>query len=587
MSALRKMYALLTRAERRDAWKLLALMLIGMVVDTLGISLVIPAIALLIDTGPGVAHVRLESVMEALGNPSRAQLIVGGMLTLVMFYLLRTVFLAFLAWRQSGFAYGVQAHISHRLLKNYLAQPWTFHLQRNSSQLIRNATREVELFTVFCLINTLIIGTEGLVALGVVTLLLIIEPVGALSAAGVMGVSAWIFSRATRHRLARWGQERQHHEGIRLQRLQEGLGGAKDVMLLGRAAEFLDRFRVHNAASARLAQRQATVLQLPRLWLELLAVVGLAVLVVAMIARGRDVSTLLPTLGLFAVAGFRLMPSVNRILTAVQGFRYGRPTVEVLYDELSLEAPYNPPSSGSPARFKDELRLSDVAYTYPGTARPSLSGASFAIRPGESIGIVGPSGAGKSTLVDVCLGLLTPTTGSVKLDGVDIHQNLRGWQDQIGYVPQSVYLTDDTLRRNVAFGLRDEAIDDAAVRKAVRAAQLEEFVDSLPAGLQTPVGERGTSLSGGQRQRVGIARALYHDPDVLVLDEATSALDTDTERGVIDAVNALHGRKTVLIVAHRHSTVAACDRILRIERGEVAVEGNTELALDGHAVEVR
>ena len=573
MEVLRKMHALLTPAERRDSVKLLVLMVVGMVVDTLGISLVIPGVALLIGADLAKAHPQLEPLLQALGNPSRTELIVGGLIVLVVAYLLRTAFLAFLAWRQSGFAYGIQAHLSQRLLTSYLGQPYTFHLQRNSAQLIRNSTREVEFFTLYCLINALVIGTEGLVIFGVAALLLVVEPIGAIAAAVVMVLAAWLFGLVTRKRLARWGLARQQHEGVRLQRLQEALGGAKDVMLLGREEEFLKRYAIHNSASAKLAQRQATVAQLPRLWIELLAVLALVILILTMLVQGRELTTLVPTLGLFAIAGFRLMPSVNRVLMAVQGFRYGRPTIDILHDELKLEIPDNRPKRGAPKGFRRELRLSGVGYTYAAGAVPALQDASIAITPGEAVGIVGPSGAGKSTLVDVCLGLLTPTVGTVTLDGADIRHDLRAWQDQIGYVPQSIYLTDDTLQRNIAFGLPDEEINEAAVWRAIRDAQLEEFVNGLPDGLNSIVGERGTSLSGGQRQRVGIARALYHDPAVLMLDEATSALDTGTESGVLRAVSALHGRKTVVIVAHRFSTVAGCDRILRLQHGRVVDDG--------------
>jgi ABC-type multidrug transport system fused ATPase/permease subunit len=307
----------------------------------------------------------------------------------------------------------------------------------------------------------------------------------------------------------------------------------------------------------------------------LLAVLGLAVLVLTMVARGRDMSTLIPTLGLFAIAGFRFMPSINRVLTALQGFRYGQPTIDVLHEELSRPQPMKSEVIGT-MTFNRELKLDAVSYTYPGASNRSLQNVSVTVVPGEAVGIMGPSGAGKSTLVDLCLGLLKPVEGHITADGTDIHDQLRSWQDRIGYVPQTVYLTDDSLRRNIAFGLRDEAIDDTAVWRAVRDAQLEEFVRGLPAGLDTMVGERGTSLSGGQRHRVGIARALYHDPSVLVLDEATSALDTETERGVMRAVNALHGRKTVLIVAHRFSSVASCDRILRLEGGRIVGESRPE-----------
>jgi len=396
----------------------------------------------------------------------------------------------------------------------------------------------------------------------------------------ILGGAAWTFYQGMRARVVRWGESRQKHDVLRLQHLQQGLGGAKDVKLLGRESNFLDQFSVHTAQSARVGQFQATLQMLPRLWLELLAVMGLATLVISMLLQGREIATIVPTLGLFAAAAFRLMPSVNRVLAAAQVLRYNLPVVNSLHEEMELVAPKQSvkgPMAPAGPSFRSEIRLCAVRYTYPSASAAALKDLTLRIRKGESIGFVGPSGSGKSTLVDVILGLLTPDGGQVLVDEGDIQKNLRAWQDQIGYVPQTIYLTDDTLRRNVAFGLPDDQIDVAAVKRAIRAAQLDEFVAGLPKGLETLVGERGIRLSGGQRQRIGIARALYHDPAVLVLDEATSALDTATEHGVMQAVTALHGSKTILIVAHRLSTVAHCDRLYRIELGRITGESVPEV----------
>jgi ABC-type multidrug transport system fused ATPase/permease subunit len=267
------------------------------------------------------------------------------------------------------------------------------------------------------------------------------------------------------------------------------------------------------------------------------------------------------------------MPSVNRVLCALQSLQYGLPVIDILHADLQLNVPVAGAPSGPTITFCEMLEMRKVSFRYPGAAALALHEISLAVRRGESVGFIGASGSGKSTLVDVVLGLLTPNFGQVVVDGRDIQQNLRAWQDQIGYVPQSIYLTDDTITRNVAFGLSNEQINDAAVRHAIQAAQLNEFVASLPDGLETLVGERGIRLSGGQRQRIGIARALYHDPAVLVLDEATASLDTATETGVMQAVLALHGSKTILIVAHRLSTVEHCDRLYRLDQGRVRGEG--------------
>jgi ABC-type multidrug transport system fused ATPase/permease subunit len=302
---LRKIRFLLTPAERRGALILLGLMVVGMTLEVLCTGMVIPAIALMMQQDLGATYPQFQPLLAAMGNPTQSQLILNVMLGLVGIYLVKNVFLAFLAWQQTRFAFSVQTQLSQRLFTSYLHQPYTFHLQRNSAQLIRNVTGEVGMFT-DAIVSSLLIATELLVLLGISFLLLAVEPIGTLIAVGVLGGAAWSFHRVTRARILRWGETRQLHDGLRLQHLQQGLGGAKDVKLLGREDNFLKQYGVHNARSVRVAQLQATLQMLPRLWLELLAVVGLATLVIAMIAQGREMATIMPTLGLFAAAAFRL-----------------------------------------------------------------------------------------------------------------------------------------------------------------------------------------------------------------------------------------------------------------------------------------
>lgn len=573
MTTAAKIHALLTPAERRGAWMLLGWMIIGMVLETVGIGLVVPAIALLIKSDISKQYPHLRPVLAFLGNPGQAQLIVDGMLALIGIYLVKAAFLGFLAWRQTKFAFDVGAELSQRLFTIYLRQPYTFHLQRNSALLIANIVTEVEQFSRNAVTPALILITEILVLAGISALLLVVEPLGALVVVVVVGVASWAFHQTTKARVAKWGVARQYHEGMRLQHLQQGLGGAKDVKLLGREDEFLVQYGSHNYVSARVGHLQNTLLLLPRLWLEVLAVSGLAALVVTMLVQGRNPISVVPTLALFGAAAFRLMPSVNRALNSIQSLRFGLPVVGTLYDETRLPAPPVVRPDRSTGAFTRTVQILGVTYRYPSSATPALKDLTVSINKGESVGFVGASGSGKSTLVDVILGLLPPSSGVVKVDDVDIQGAIRAWQNQIGYVPQSIFLTDDTLRRNVAFGLPDEQIDDEAVVRAIRAAQLDDFVEGQPDGLATIVGERGIRLSGGQRQRIGIARALYHDPAVLVLDEATSALDTATENNVMEAITALRGKKTILIVAHRLSTVIHCDRLFRLEDGRIVGEG--------------
>jgi ATP-binding cassette, subfamily B, bacterial PglK len=569
----RKLWQLTTPSEHRRAVFLLTLMLIGVLLETLSVGAVIPAITLLMEDDYARRLSWLERPLAALGSLGHKEVVIGAMVGLMAVFLFKTLFLAFLTWHQTRFAFSIQMRVSECLFTAYLRQPYVLHLQRNSAELLRNITVEVEALRSNALIPGMVLLIEASVLLALCMLLLVVEPLGALVVVSVLGLVAVISYRLTRRGLSHWALARQRHEGLRVQHLQQGLGGAKEVKLLGRETEFVEQYRVHNTQSARAGQFNVTLQQLPRLWLELLAVVGLATLVLTLVMKGRALSTVVPTVGLFAAVAFRLMPSVNRLLASVQSLRFGLPVIDMLHTELQFDAvAERHVEAATTLRFRSVLELDEVTFTYPGAREPALSGLSLCVLRGESVGFIGASGAGKSTLVDILLGLLTPDAGFVRVDGVNIQDHLRSWQNQIGYVPQSIYLTDDTLRRNVAFGVPNQDIDEEMVWRCMRAAQLDEFVRSLPNQLDSRVGERGVRLSGGQRQRIGIARALYHDPSVLVLDEATSALDTATERGVMRAVNALQGEKTILIVAHRSSTVEDCDRLYRLEHGRIVNE---------------
>ncbi len=573
-----KLWYLLPLSQRPVAIVMLGLMFVGMVMEMLGVGFIIPVLVLMTENDLASKYPIIVPWLNMLGDPSRERLVIGGMLALVGVFALKAFFLAFYAWRQADFVSKVQSDISKYLFEGYMRQPYTFHLQRNSAQLIRNTLNHAAGIA-GVIRQGLLLVMEVLVVLGISAILLFVEPFGAVLVVSVLGLAGWGFNRLTQNYLLRWGEAFQFHEGLRIQHVQQGLGGVKDVKLLGRESDFFAQYGFHNIGSARINKRRTTVQALPRLFLELLAIMGLAALVVIMIGQNKPVEMLLPVVGLFAAAAFRIMPSVNRLLGVFQAMTFSLPVIDTLYDEFQLLNATKIPQSGQLLPFKNTLNLEQVSFQYPSAEASALSEINISIPLGASIGFIGSSGAGKSTLIDVILGLLTPTSGIVRVDGIDIQTSLRGWQDQIGYVPQFIYLTDDTLRRNIALGLHVDQISEEAVGQAIHAAKLEQFVKELPQGLDTIVGERGIRLSGGQRQRIGIARALYHDPAVLVLDEATSSLDMETERGVMEAVRTLHGDKTILIVAHRFSTVEHCDYLYRLDKGKVAGEGKTSVVL--------
>lgn len=574
MKSIRQTLDLLGPGRLGTIGTLILFMCVGMVLETASVGLFIPALAVMTEPDIAANYSEIAPFLAFLGNPGPAGLITWGVSLLVLVYFLKNVFLAALAWWQSKFVFEVQASLSKRLFNGYLRQPYTFHLQRNSSELIRNTTTEVLQFTTKTLMPMMVVATEGLVLLGISSLLLFVEPVGAVVVIATMGLSGFLFYQLFKTRLVKWGKARQVHEGQRLQHIQQGLGGVKDVILLGREDGFLRNFDLHNTGVAHYSQLENVLQHFPRFFLETLAVAGLALLIVAMLAQGRSVESLVPTVGLFGAAAFRIMPVANRVLGSIQRLRFSLPVIGVLHDEITtMERASARGGASNLAPFRSELTLKNVGYSYPSSAHQTLHGINLTISRGMSVGFVGESGAGKSTIVDVILGLLRPTDGVVLMDGADIHSGLRGWQNQIGYVPQSIYLTDDTLRRNIAFGLPDDEIDEDALDRAIDLAQLRSLVDSLPHGKNTVFGERGVRLSGGQLQRVGIARALYHNPSILVLDEATSALDTETERSVMRSIDALRGDKTVIVVAHRLSTVEHCDILFYLERGRVVERG--------------
>jgi ABC-type multidrug transport system fused ATPase/permease subunit len=561
-------WRMLMKSERRGLGMIFVLMLIGTVLEMFSLALVVPIVGLLVN--PDYID-RVPLVHRLFGDLTTTQYVLGAMGLLVGVYFLKTLFLIWKTWVQRGFSNDVTVRIAQDLYENYLRQPYPFHLERNSAIMIRNSQSSASLMG-GVIDPLLLIASEFLVSGGLLVLMLLLEPVGSLSAIAVFGSFSIVFRRITSSRIAKWGEAQDFYKGSIIQHLQQGFSGVKDIKILGREDYFIAGYNRDLSGNAFVQRRYAVAQTLPRFSMELLTIICLGLLVSLMVVSNKAIGDILPVLSLFGAAAFRLLPSISQVINSFMSININRPIVNNLYNDLSLKIPTTTTDQKS-RKLLNRIDIEGLSFSYARTTRDALNAVSIHVRRGEAVGLIGSSGSGKSTLVDVLLGLLEPTSGRVCIDGIDIRQNLRAWQDQIGYVPQSIFLTDDTLRRNVAFGLPKDKIDDDAVKSAIRSAQLEEFVASLPDGIETLVGERGVRLSGGQRQRIGIARALYHNPDVLVLDEATSSLDTETEHGVMQAVQALQGDKTVIIVAHRLSTVEYCDRLYRLENAQIVDEG--------------
>jgi ABC-type multidrug transport system fused ATPase/permease subunit len=561
-------WLVLSKKERRKLFLVWLLALVGMGFELFSLGLIIPLMGLLTRDK---YEESFPLLYDWLGGPSQQKLLVVGLLFILFVYLLKAVFTYYSNWIQRAFLNASKARLSNDIFQKYLRQPYSFHLDHNSSTLITNAENGRTVIS-GGLEPFLVLLTDGLIASGMFALLLVVEPIGTACVLALFASASAIFQFSTRKRIHEWGIAKKIESRLVLKHLQQGLGGAKEVKIMGREQLFLEEHKRSVYASMEVDRKFVMLQSLPRLWLESLAITSLVVLVVAMIGSGDSVSQVLPVLGLFAATSFRIIPSINRIMASVQTLGYSKPIIRAVFDDLQLSVPETP-KVGTEIKFTTSVCFNNVSFKYSNAAGNANDDLSFCIGKGEAVGIIGHSGAGKSTLVDILLGLLQPTAGEVLVDGVDIQNNLRSWQEHIGYVPQTIYLVDDTLARNVAFGLPGDMVDHDAIARSIKAAQLDEFVSSLPDGLDTIVGERGVRLSGGQRQRIGIARALYNDPEILVLDEATSSLDTETEQGVMDAVKELLGTKTIVIIAHRTTTVSYCTKVYKMDKAQIVGSG--------------
>lgn len=480
---------------------------------------------------------------------------------------------------QSRVAQGTGAGISTRLFRGYLAMPYSFHISHNSSELMRNATWAAdEVVTNFIApIATILVQTSLLAML--LAVLITAAPVVTLTTLGILLPITIMIVQTVRPKLRQLGRMTKESVKHSLNSLQQTLHGIRDVKILGRERHFSSGFKEIRDELARARYLSVTLGFLPSVSIETLVIVAIIAFIAISSGTGLSDATL-PTLGLFAYAGLRMMPAISKVVASVNKLRYGQSVASTVADDLEevRNSGVRPPRvPAEPLDFSFTLQVNGVDFSYDESS-PTLQNIDLTIKKGESLGIVGETGAGKSTLLDIILGLLTPTSGNVTVDGVDLTNSVRSWHANIGLVPQTIYLLDDTVRRNIAYGLNDDEIDDEAVRQAVRLAQLERFLETLPDGVETNVGERGIRLSGGQRQRVAIARALYRSPQVLVFDEGTASLDSLTEAELLRSIQDLREDHTIITVAHRLTTVKDSDRIILLEDGRIADQGTyTEL----------
>ena len=574
--AVSKLYALLDPSERRRFYLLLPAVTAMALLQVVGIASVLPFLALVTDPTVVETNALLSRVYDLLGFASlRSFLVFAGVGALALL-IVSNGFTAFVEWLLLRYSWNLNHDLSVKLLREYLAKPYVFFLDRNTSSLATNILSEAKQAVRGFVLAALQLLSRGIVTLFVLALLVSLYPLLALMTFGFLGAAYGITFLFVRRGMAESGRLRSQADRARFQAASEALSGIKDIRILGREEPFLRRFARHSRVYEKQMARQQVIASVPRYAFETIAFGGMLLIVLVLLLRGQGVQDIVPTLGVFAFATMRLLPALQSLFAALTALRFSTPSIDVLHRDLeALGRRPQPSRPAAPLPFRESIELRNVRFTYPGAPKPVLDGFDLRIEANTTVGLVGATGSGKTTTVDILLGLLEPEEGQLLVDGVPItEENRRAWQANLGYVPQQIYLADDTIAANIAFGVRPEEIDMAAVERAARLANVHDFIVSeLPDGYETVVGERGVRLSGGQRQRLGIARALYHDPKVLVFDEATSALDNVTEESIFRAVSELGKSKTIVMIAHRMSTVRGCDVIYVLDRGAVQAQG--------------
>ena len=561
--------SVLNYRQKQKGVLLLFVIFIATILETVGLGLIIPFLAVIVDPNVAEKYSEFTGIVIDSSKFSHNFIIIIATSTMAMVYILKAIYLTYKAKVQASYVYNVQASLSNRLFSDYIYKPYTFHLQVHSSKLIQNILDEVQSFTIV-IVSGLTLLSEVFLVVGLVVLMFIVNIQLALGITFLFGGFSLVTYFYYKEKLNSLGRERLILERQQRKHLQQGFGGVKEIKLFGSEDSFISRFGLPTNNLITISSRHQVSLEMPRIWLETFVIIVFFTLVAILIVQAGNVVEVIPVLGVFAAIAIRVMPSISRIIYNIQQLKFYGATIEVICDEISnIKDRTHIKEKSVNFDFHKEIKLNNIFYSYPKSNIQILHNISVKIHKNSLVGVVGLSGAGKSTLTDIILGMIKPDQGIVKVDGVDIHSNIRVWQNHIGYIPQTVYLTDDSIKSNIAFGVNIDDIDDTLLQQAIKSAQLEAFVSSLPDGVETLVGEYGSRISGGQRQRIGIARALYNNPDVLVMDEATSALDKTTEKQLMKVIKDISQSKTVVFVTHRESIMNYCDKVLMLENGRL------------------
>lgn len=567
------------RKEKITILLLFLAAILGSLLECASVSVFQPFVNVFMDESVIQNNVYLSFAYGALGFRSTDSFMTAMAGAIIAVFVVKNLYLIVEKYAIYTFSYRTQMKISTGLLRAYVSEPYTFHLNKNIAVLQRSVQEDADLFTK-AVIHFMEMLVEIMVCIALGIYLFDVSKSITVIIVCLLVVCVGIFTAVSRKFAKELGKDCQEYKAKLYQWMNQSLGGIKEVKVLNRELFFVQAYEKYFKKYVSGVKISKLIGAVPKYIVEMVSMSGLLLALIVKINYGQsDLVAFVPQLAAFAVAAFRLLPSIGRINEHMTGIMYAAPSIELIYHDLkevesvrSLES-----SETGELRLEKELVVKDVCYRYPDSGEDVIHGASFTIKRGQTAAFVGESGAGKTTMADIILGLLTPNYGKIKADGTDIFKNMDIWHHSIGYIPQTIYLSDDSIRNNVAFGVAEEEIDGVAVEDALKKAQIWEFVEGLSEGLETVVGDRGVRLSGGQRQRIGIARALYHDPTILILDEATSALDNDTESAVMEAIENLRGEKTMLIIAHRLSTIQNADVIYEVADGRVTEKSKQDM----------
>ena len=576
-----KLKVLLDRKQKSQMVGIVVLMLIGGVLESLGIAMIAPVMQVVIDPEKVEESRILSAIYNLFNLTSTTQLAAIIMVSIILVFIIKNVFLYFMNVVQLRFVYTNQFATSRRMMINFMQRPYEYYLNADTTVIQRNITSDVN--NLYALIlSCLQLISEIIVFVCLVAILLSQDAKMTLTIATLLVIVLLVIKFVIKPVMVKAGKDNQDYYSGLYKWIYESVTGIKEIKVAAKENYFINGYADCGAGYVNAVQKYNLYNSTPRLLIETIAIAGMIGYMLFVMAQGTSLTSLLPQLTVLAAAAARLLPSANRINNYLTSIAYFEPFLdnvsENLQDEIHDESiSYNSEDYRTKSQIEKlpvhkSINLEGITYKYPNTDKYILNGADMEIPVGKSVGIVGTSGAGKTTIVDVLLGLLEPEKGEILADGVDVKTNYKGWLKNVGYIPQTIFMTDSTIRKNVAFGVPEDEIDDSKVWQALSEAALDSFVKELPEGLDTEIGERGIRLSGGQRQRIGIARALFEDPEVLVLDEATSALDNDTEAAIMDSINRLHGKKTLVIIAHRLQTIEKCDMIYGIKDGKAVRE---------------